>query len=94
MVVTGVGDLYTDPQIHTVAGKEYGEANLGCKGMALFFATHQCNPICRKLKLQEFEVSSHETQTRDTLSESALTAMTKATRVSASVCVARDTAIV
>lgn len=27
--VQGVGDLYTDPQIHTAKGDEYGEANLG-----------------------------------------------------------------
>ena len=27
--VQGVGDLYTDPQIHTANGCEYGEANLG-----------------------------------------------------------------
>lgn len=27
--VQGVGDLYTDPQIHTASEDEYGEANLG-----------------------------------------------------------------
>ena len=27
--VQGVGDLYTDPQIHTAKADEYGEANLG-----------------------------------------------------------------
>jgi hypothetical protein len=27
--VQGVGDLYTDPQFHTVDGEEYGEGNLG-----------------------------------------------------------------
>ena len=42
----GVGDLYTDPQMHTVDQREYGEANLGTKGMALFFSSHICNPIC------------------------------------------------
>ena len=41
--IPGVGDLYTDPQIHTADGKEYGEANLGPRGMALFFSSHQCN---------------------------------------------------
>ena len=44
--LVGVGDLYTDPQMHTVDQKEYGEANLGTKGMALFFSSHICNPIC------------------------------------------------
>ena len=26
---TGVGEYYTDPQIHTVTGEGYGEGNLG-----------------------------------------------------------------
>jgi len=31
--VQGVGDLYTDPQIHTAKADEYGDANLGkCYG--------------------------------------------------------------
>ena len=30
--IQGVGDLYTDPQIHTAAGHEYGDGNLGTKG--------------------------------------------------------------
>ena len=32
--IQGVGDLYTDPQIHTATGEEYGDGNLGTKGMA------------------------------------------------------------
>lgn len=27
--IQGVGDLYTDPQIHTAKADEYGDANLG-----------------------------------------------------------------
>lgn len=27
--IQGVGDLYTDPQIHTVSGHDYGDGNLG-----------------------------------------------------------------
>ena len=42
-LLLGVGDLYTDPQIHTANGDDYGEANLGPRGMALFFSTHKCN---------------------------------------------------
>ena len=42
----GVGDLYTDPQMHTLDQRDYGDANLGTKGMALFFSSHVCNPIC------------------------------------------------
>ena len=35
--VQGVGDLYTDPQIHTAFGDDYGDGNLNIKGFALFF---------------------------------------------------------
>ena len=42
-LILGVGDLYTDPQIHTADGKDYGDANLGPRGMALFFSSHKCN---------------------------------------------------
>ena len=42
-VYPGVGDLYTDPQVHSTNLKEYGDANLGTKGMALFFNSHRCN---------------------------------------------------
>ena len=37
----GVGDLYTDPQIHTAQGDQYGDGNLGTRGMALFFHSHK-----------------------------------------------------
>jgi len=47
----GVGDLYTDPQVHTITGQGYGLGNWGREGMATFFATHQCNSVCRYLGL-------------------------------------------
>lgn len=55
-----MGDLYTDPQIHTASAKEYGEANLGAKGMALFFSSHICSPLCQYLGLTQFDLSEGE----------------------------------
>ena len=49
--IQGVGDLYTDPQIHTFNGKGFGKGNLGIDGMIKFLQTHQCNAICQHLRL-------------------------------------------
>ena len=35
--IQGVGDQYTDPQIHTVDGNDFGKGNLGQQGINKFY---------------------------------------------------------
>lgn len=68
--VQGVGDLYTDPQIHTAHGDDYGDGNLGTRGMALFFHSHQCNNICKTMGLSEFDLAPSEKENLNKAKES------------------------
>ena len=58
--IQGVGNLWTDPQIHSLAGDDYGDGNLGVGGMALFFSTSRYGPVARALGLPLFALSPAE----------------------------------
>lgn len=52
--IQGVGDMYTDPQIHSNAGPQnylYGRGDMGMEGIQKFFGSHRCNGLCRFLGL-------------------------------------------
>mmetsp|Transcript_9489 Transcript_9489/g.21726 ORF Transcript_9489/g.21726 Transcript_9489/m.21726 type:complete len:334 (-) Transcript_9489:41-1042(-) len=49
--IQGVGDLYTDPQVHTANGQGFGRGNLGMTGIKAFLLRHPCNVICEYLSL-------------------------------------------
>lgn len=39
--IQGVGDLYTDPQVHSVK-YSFGPGDMGPRGFRQFFRTHRC----------------------------------------------------
>ena len=59
--VQGVGDLYTDPQLHS-ADESRGDGDLGRRGMALFFASldSRRNGLFDALGIPHFDLSAVE----------------------------------
>lgn len=57
--IQGVGDLYTDPQVHSQDSR-FGDSDLGVRGMALFFVSFRRNPVCDALLLPRFPLSTRE----------------------------------
>ena len=41
----------TDPVMHTLSKRRNGSTDKGQEGMDRFFATHECNGLCRRLGL-------------------------------------------
>jgi len=60
--IQGVGNLFTDPQVHTHDGKCFGEGNLGARGMALFLRgfKYALNPIADYMGLAPFNLLDGE----------------------------------
>ncbi len=52
--VQGVGDCFTDPGIQSM-DRRFGNTDLGVTGIAFFFSSHVCNPICESLGLRPWE---------------------------------------
>lgn len=54
----GSGHVLTDPAIHTLDPERFKltDTNLGKEGFKFFFATHECNSICRSLGLKSNRV--------------------------------------
>eukprot|EP00295_Goniomonas_pacifica_P043294 CAMPEP_0175916826 /NCGR_PEP_ID=MMETSP0108-20121206/11047_1 /TAXON_ID=195067 ORGANISM="Goniomonas pacifica, Strain CCMP1869" /NCGR_SAMPLE_ID=MMETSP0108 /ASSEMBLY_ACC=CAM_ASM_000204 /LENGTH=484 /DNA_ID=CAMNT_0017239391 /DNA_START=27 /DNA_END=1481 /DNA_ORIENTATION=- len=49
--IQGVGDLYTDPQIHTTRKLTACKGNKGAEGIDRFLKSHRCNTVCFALEL-------------------------------------------
>ena len=57
--IQGVGDLYTDPQVHS-SDYHFGDGDLGPRGMALFFKTFHHTESTRALGIPFFPLSKSE----------------------------------
>nr|CAK6928274.1 unnamed protein product [Fasciola hepatica] len=63
----GLGDLYTDPQIHTAEGVGYSNGTFSPRGMAFFLHSHHCNPLCEWLGPTAFNLAPSELGTNTPL---------------------------
>jgi len=48
----------TDPAIHCTDEARFGDSNIGSEGMEEFFKHHECNQICKALKLKKHAASN------------------------------------
>ena len=55
--IQGVGDLYTDPQVHSI-DLRFGDADLGLRGFALFFRSFRHGTLATALGVPKFEVGA------------------------------------
>jgi len=49
--IQGVGEFFTDPQIHSKDGEGFGSGNMGEEGVQRFLRTHACTSECEALGL-------------------------------------------
>ena len=53
--IQGVGDFYTDPQIHTWDGEGFGMGNLGAEGIQRYLHSHVHNELIGLLGLPRLQ---------------------------------------
>ena len=56
--IQGVGDFYTDPQIHTWDGEGFGMGNLGAEGIRRYLHSHVHNELIGRLGLPRLQGGS------------------------------------
>lgn len=49
--IQGVGNVLTDPLIHSLDENRFDSGNFGYEGILKFFMSHKCNKYCRDLNL-------------------------------------------
>lgn len=49
--IQGVGNVLTDPLIHSLDENRFDAGNFGYEGILKFFISHKCNKYCKHLNL-------------------------------------------